>query len=39
MRSKVLFDVHQKIISGTQSRGLRLPQYQVRNVKNLFSLK
>lgn len=33
MRLKVLFELHQKIISGTQSvRGLRLPQYQVRNI-------
>lgn len=33
MRLKALFDVHQKIIFGSQSvRGLRLPQYQVRNI-------
>lgn len=35
MRLKLLFDFHQTIISGTQSvRGLRLPKYQVRKIKN-----
>lgn len=34
MRLKLLFDLHQTIIFGTQSvRGLRLPKYQVRNIK------
>jgi len=36
MRLKLLIDFHQTIIPGTQIvRGLRLPKYQVRNVKKL----
>lgn len=37
MRLKVSFNFHQKITPGTQSvRGLRLPQYQVRNIEDLL---
>lgn len=37
MRSKLLFDFHQTVFSGTKSvRGLRLPKYQVRNCHDFF---
>jgi len=36
MRLKLLLDFHQTILTGAQFvRGLRLPQYQVRNI-NIF---